>query len=236
MGQKTELYHSKSKHKPHLAGLNEYQQLYHQSISNPDQFWSGMAKDMLDWERPFDVVHSGGFANGDIAWFLGGRLNASYNCVDRHAFRHPDRPAIIYEADEPGHSVTLTYSELLRQICRLAWVLRRMGVRKGDTVAIYLPMVAEAVIALLACTRIGAIHSVVFAGFSADSLRDRIIDADSRVIITADEGRRGGKLIGTKKIVDDALRQCPGVTHCLVYQRTATNTVPWTAGRDFWWA
>ena len=232
---KAEFHHSKSKHKPHLSGVFEYQQLYEQSISNPDEFWSGMAKDMLDWERPFDTVRSGTFAHGDVSWFLGGRLNASYNCVDRHALAHPDRPAIIYEADEPGHSVTLTYPELLRQVCRLAWVLRRMGVRKGDTVAIYLPMVAEAVIALLACTRIGAIHSVVFAGFSADSLRDRIIDADSRVVITADEGRRGGKLIGTKKIVDDALRQCPDVTHCLVYQRTATSTVPWTPGRDFWW-
>ena len=194
-----------------------------------------MAKELLHWERPFDKIRSGGFTHGDIAWFLGGQLNASYNCIDRHAFLYPDRPAVIYEADEPGHSITLTYSELLRQVCRLAWVLRHMGVRKGDTVAIYLPMVAEAVVALLACTRIGAIHSVIFAGFSADSLRDRIIDADSRVVITSDEGRRGGKLIGTKKIVDDALRQCPSVTHCLVYKRTATENVPWTPGRDFWW-
>jgi acetyl-CoA synthetase len=172
--------------------------------------------------------------NGDNAWFLEGQLNASYNCVDRHAIKNPNKAAIIYEADESSDGRTLSYGELLRQVCKTAYVLKQMGVKKGDTVAIYLPMIPEAVIAFLACARIGAVHSVVFAGFSSDSLRDRVIDAQSKVVITTDEGKRGGKLIGTKKIVDDALKQCPDVTHCLVYKRTGAE-VPMTKGRDWWW-
>lgn len=179
-------------------------------------------------------MHSGSLENGDNAWFLEGELNASFNCVDRHAFRDPNKVAIIYEADEPGEGRNVTYGELLREVSKVAHVLKQMGVRKGDTVAIYLPMIPEALVAFLACSRIGAVHSVVFAGFSADSLRDRVIDARSKVVITTDEGKRGGKLIGTKKIVDDALKQCPDVSHVLVYKRTGAD-VPWTAGRDFWW-
>jgi acetyl-CoA synthetase len=179
-------------------------------------------------------VHAGSFENGDNAWFLEGRLNASYNCVDRHAFKNPDKPAIIYEADDAGDGRIISYGELLRQVSKLAYTLKEMGVKKGDSVAIYLPMIPEAVISLLACTRIGAVHSVVFAGFSSDSLRDRIIDAESKVVITTDEGKRGGKVIGTKKIVDEALKQCPNVSHCLVYKRTGAD-VPWTKDRDLWW-
>jgi acetyl-CoA synthetase len=179
-------------------------------------------------------VHTGSLENGDNAWFLEGELNASYNCVDRHAAKDPDRVAIIYEADEPSEGRNLTYSELLREVCKTAWVLKQMGVKKGDTVAVYMPMIPEALIALLAITRIGAVHSVVFAGFSSDSLRDRVIDAQSKVVITTDEGKRGGKLIGTKKIVDDALKQCPDVSHVLVYKRTGAD-VPFTQGRDWWW-
>ncbi len=140
----------------------------------------------------------------------------------------------MYEADEPGEGRTITYAELLREVSKLAWVLKAMGVRKGDTVAIYLPMIPEAVIAFLACARIGAVHSVVFAGFSSDSLRDRIVDARSKVVITTDEGKRGGKVISTKKIVDEALKQCPTITHCIVCKRTQAE-VPWTEGRDWWW-
>ncbi|CAI4217325.1 unnamed protein product [Parascedosporium putredinis] len=180
------------------------------------------------------TVQAGTLAGGDCAWFVEGQLNASYNCVDRHAFADPNRPAIIYEADEPGDGRIVTFGELLRQVSKTAWVLKQMGVRKGDTVAIYLPMIPEAVVALLACVRIGAVHSVVFAGFSADSLRDRIVDGNSKVVITTDEGRRGGKLIGTKKIVDDALKQCPDVKNVLVYKRTGAE-IPWSEGRDFWW-
>jgi acetyl-CoA synthetase len=154
--------------------------------------------------------------------------------AERHAFKNPDKPAIIYEADDAADGRIISYGELLREVSRLAYTLKEMGVRKGDTVALYLPMIPEAVIAFLACSRIGAVHSVVFAGFSSDSLRDRILDAESKVVITTDEGKRGGKTISTKKIVDDALKQCPGVSHCLVYKRTGTD-VPWTKGRDYWW-
>ena len=208
--------------------------MYKESIAEPDKFWGKMARDLLSWERDFQTVHTGSLAGGDNAWFLEGKLNASYNCVDRHAIKNPDKPAIIYEADEAGEGRIITYGELLREVSRLSWVLKQMGVNKGDTVALYMPMIPEAVFAFLACSRIGAVHSVVFAGFSADSLRDRIIDAQTKVVITTDEGKRGGKLIGTKKIVDDALRQCPDITHCLVYKRTGAD-VPWTKGRDWWW-
>ncbi|KAI0853998.1 hypothetical protein F5Y00DRAFT_64049 [Daldinia vernicosa] len=220
--------------KPHLDSIEHYQQLYKESITEPEKFFSRKARELLTWQRDFETVRTGSLANGDVAWFVEGQLNASYNLVDRHAFKDPNRVALIYEADEPHEGRNVTYSELLREVSRVAHVLKKMGVRKGDTVAIYLPMIPEAVIAFLAVTRIGAIHSVVFAGFSADSLRDRVIDAQSKVVITTDEGKRGGKLIGTKKIVDDALKQCPDVTGVLVYKRTGAD-IPWTPGRDLWW-
>ncbi|RAL66078.1 hypothetical protein DID88_005737 [Monilinia fructigena] len=206
--------------KPHLSGLDEYKKLYDESIKEPNKFWGRMARELLTWQKDFETVHSGSFVGGDSAWFLEGQLNASYNCVDRHAIKNPDKPAIIYEADETTDGRTLTYSQLLREVWRHC--------------CDYLPMIPEAVIAFLACSRIGAVHSVIFAGFSSDSLRDRVIDAQSKVVITSDEGKRGGKLIGTKKIVDDALKQCPDVTHCLVYRRTGAD-VPMTKGRDWWW-
>jgi acetyl-CoA synthetase len=227
-------FYKKHPSKTHLDDVAHYEKLYKESIETPEKFWAEQARDLLSWERDFQTVHSGSFEHGDNAWFLEGRLNASYNCVDRHAFKDPDRAAIIYEADEPNGGRTISYGELLRQLCKMAWVLKEMGVRKGDTVAVYMPMIPEAVVTFLACSRIGAVHSVVFAGFSSDSLRDRIIDAESKVVITTDEGKRGGKTIGTKKIVDEALKQCPGVTHCLVYKRSHAE-VPWTEGRDWWW-
>jgi len=187
--------------KPHLDGLAHYQELYKESIEHPNKFWAKIARELLTWERDFQTVQTGSFENGDSAWFLEGRLNASYNCVDRHAIKNPDKPAIIYEADEPNEGRTITYGELLREVSRLSHVLKQMGVKKGDTVAIYMPMIPEALFAFLACTRIGAVHSVVFAGFSSDSLRDRVINAESKVVITTDEGKRGGKVIGTKKML-----------------------------------
>lgn len=193
-----------------------------------------MARDLLTWERDFQTVTAGSFENGDVSWFPEGRLNASYNCVDRHAFKDPDKIAIIYEADEPGKGRKISYGELLREVSKLAWTLKESGVKKGDTVALYLPMIPEALFAFLACSRIGAVHSVVFAGFSSDSLRDRIIDARSTFVITTDEGKRGGKVIGTKKIVDEALKQCPDVKNVLVYKRTGAE-IPWTDKRDLWW-
>lgn len=220
--------------KPHIDSLETYQKLYKESIEDGDKFWAKMARELLTWEKDFQTVSAGSFENGDVSWFLEGKLNASYNCIDRHAFKDPNKPAIIYEADDPKEGRTISYGELLRQVSKLSFVLKQMGVKKGDSVALYLPMVPEALISFLACTRIGAVHSVVFAGFSSDSLRDRVIDAQSKVVITSDEGKRGGKVIGTKKIVDDALKQCPDVSHCLVFKRTGAD-VPWTNGRDWWW-
>lgn len=225
--------HRKHPKKPHLT-FEEYQVLYKESIENPDKFWGEKARELLHWDIPFQTVKNGSFEHGDVSWFLEGRLNACYNCVDRWAFKEPDRPAIIYEADEPSEGRIITYGELLREVCKLAFVLKQMGVRKGDTVAIYLPMIPEALIAFMAIVRIGAVHSVVFAGFSSESLRDRVINAGSKVVITSDEGKRGGKVIGTKRIVDDALNQCPDVKNVIVFRRTGAE-VPMTPGRDFWW-
>ncbi|EAW10546.1 acetate--CoA ligase [Aspergillus clavatus NRRL 1] len=219
---------------PHLKDLDEYKKLYEESIRHPDTFWACMARELLTFDKDFQTTHIGSLENGDNAWFVEGQLNASFNCVDRHAIKNPNKVAIIYEADEPSEGRIITYGELLREVSRVAWVLKQQGVKKGDTVAIYLPMIPEAVVAFLACSRIGAVHSVVFAGFSSDSLRDRVLDAGSKVVITTDEGKRGGKVIGTKRIVDEALKQCPDVTSVLVYKRTGAE-VPWTQGRDVWW-
>ncbi|KAF9208187.1 acetyl-CoA synthetase [Haplosporangium sp. Z 27] len=219
---------------PYISSFEQYQEMHRQSIEQPDEFFGKLATDLLSWSKPFHRVRHGGLDHGDMAWFLDGQLNVSYNCVDRHALVNPDKVAIIYEADEPNQSENITYGDLLRRVNQLAGALSAHGIRKGDTVAIYMPMIPEAVVALLACTRIGALHSVVFAGFSAEALRDRIQDASSRLVLTADQGKRGGKTIETKKIVDDALKACPNVETVLVYQRTGAD-VPMQAGRDYWW-
>lgn len=189
---------------------------------------------MLAWDRPFDTVQHGDFERGDVSWFLGGELNAAYNAVDRWAIERGDTPAILWEADEPGEQKSITFKELLVEVSQVAGALRQLGVRKGDIVVIYLPMIPEAVIAMLACARLGAVHSVVFAGFSSDSLRDRVQDSETRIVLTSDEGCRGGRVIATKSIVDAALKECPGVEHVLVVKRTGSN-VPWVEGRDLWW-
>ncbi|CAI2181666.1 686_t:CDS:2 [Funneliformis geosporum] len=221
--------------KPHVDSIEKYKQLYEESIKDPQTFWGRNAKELLHWHKPFETVLTGsGFEYGDFAWFREGELNASYNCVDRHALVNPKKSAIIYEADEPGNSRHITYEELLRDVCRLAITLKELGLKKGDTVAIYMPMVPEAVVAFLACARLGLVHSVVFAGFSSDALRDRIQDASSRLVITSDEGRRGGKTIPTKKIVDDAVKECPTIEHVLVFRRTGSD-VPFNTSRDLWW-
>lgn len=203
------------------------------SIQDPDTFWGSQARELLSWETDFHTVQHGSLTEGNVGWFLGGKLNACFNCVDRHALKDPKKIAIIHETDDGhgGHSVT--YGELLKQVSKVSWVLKDLGVRKGDTVAIYMPMVPETLVAILACARIGAVHSVVFAGFSAGSLRDRITDAKSKVVITADESQRGGKTIGIKKIVDEALSPLEGV-QTLVFKRTGAE-VDWVSGRDHWW-
>ncbi|GBC05605.1 hypothetical protein RclHR1_06310001 [Rhizophagus clarus] len=220
--------------KPHIDSFETYKKLYEESIKDPQKFWGEKAKELLHWHKPFETVLYGGLEHGDVAWFREGELNASYNCVDRHAYVNPDKVAIIHEADEPGNSRSITYGELLHQVSRLANTLKSLGLKKGDTVAIYMPMVPEAAVAFLACARLGLIHSVVFAGFSSEALRSRIIDASSKLVITADEGRRGGKTIHTKKIVDVALEGCSTVEHVLVFRRTGSE-VPFSAPRDLWW-
>ncbi|ORX46974.1 acetyl-coenzyme A synthetase [Hesseltinella vesiculosa] len=219
---------------PFVSSFEEYKKLWEESVQDPTSFFGKLGRETLTWSKPFETVMSGSLLEGDVAWFLEGELNACYNCVDRHALAQPNKVAIIHEGDEPGNVRKITYSELLREVCRLANVFTSLDVRKGDTVAIYMPMVPETVMAMLACARIGAVHSVVFAGFSSDSLRDRINDCGARLVLTADEGRRGGKNIATKRIVDEALKGSPSVDHVLVLRRTGSE-VPWADGRDLWW-
>ncbi|GAA5816910.1 hypothetical protein MFLAVUS_010445 [Mucor flavus] len=220
---------------PHVDSMEKYKSMWTESVEKPDKFFGNLARELLTWSKPFETVKHGSFAEGDVAWFLEGELNVSYNCVDRHALATPDKVAIIHEGDEPDQVRKITYGELLRFVCQMANTLKGLGVRKGDNVAIYMPMIPEALIAMLACARIGAIHSVVFAGFSSDSLRDRVIDCSARVVITSDEGRRGGKNIATKRIVDDALRDYQThVEHVIVFRRTG-SPIDWVEDRDIWW-
>lgn len=212
----------------------DYQRLYRQSVDDPETFWGEQAKAFLDWFKPWDEVCSGSLSKGDIRWFSGGELNISHNCIDRHLAKRGDQIALIWEGDDPNESATITYKALHEQVCRLANVLKDRGVKKGDRVCIYMPMVPEAAYAMLACTRIGAVHSVVFGGFSPDALRDRILDADCRTVITADEAVRGGKQIPLKSNVDKALNSCPNVSTVLVVRRTSKE-VDWQAKRDLWY-
>ncbi|MDQ0742401.1 acetate--CoA ligase [Pseudomonas sp. W4I3] len=209
----------------------DYQRLYRQSIEQPVTFWAAQAKGFLDWVTPWHTVHSADISTGAAQWFAGGQLNVSYNCIDRHLAQRADQPAFIWEGDDPAKSSKITYRQLHQHVSRLANVLKSRGVRKGDRVCIYMPMIPEAAYAMLACTRIGAVHSVVFGGFSPDALRDRILDADCRTVITADEGVRGGKPVALKHNVDKALASCPNVSTVLVVQRTGAS-VNWSEGRD----
>ncbi|MCS4314960.1 acetyl-CoA synthetase [Pseudomonas sp. BIGb0381] len=209
----------------------DYQRLYRQSVEQPDTFWAEQAKGFLDWITPWHTVQQSDIKSGTAQWFAGGQLNVSYNCIDRHLAQRADQPAFIWEGDDPAKSSKITYRQLHQNVCRLANVLKSRGVKKGDRVCIYMPMIPEAAYAMLACTRIGAVHSVVFGGFSPDALRDRILDADCRTVITADEGVRGGKPVALKQNVDKALASCPNVSSVLVVQRTGAQ-VNWSEGRD----
>ncbi|MBA3684634.1 MAG: acetate--CoA ligase [Planctomycetes bacterium] len=219
----------------HIASPEEYRRLYERSLKNPEGFWGDLGREFLAWRRPFDRVVDADLTIGSIAWFSGGQLNVSENCVDRHLPKRAAQVAILWEGDEPGDVRRITYAELHAEVCRMANALAARGVRKGDRVAIYLPMVPEAAYAMLACARLGAIHSVIFAGFSAESVRDRVLDADCRVIITADEGLRGGKKVPLKRTVDQALAACPAVHTVFVHKRTGVE-VPFNAPRDVWLA
>ncbi|TMW64300.1 hypothetical protein Poli38472_012922 [Pythium oligandrum] len=204
----------------HVKGMEQYEALYKQSIEDPENFWAERARENLSWFRDFDQTLSGTLSQGDIAWFLNGKLNISYNCIDRHIPKNGDKVAIIWESDEPGQGKKITYKELLAEVSRIANTMKAAGVKKGDTVAIYLPMIPELAYTMLACTRIGAIHSVVFAGFSSDSLRDRIADARSQWIFTSDEGKRGGRTLPLKEIVDHAVHGLDFVKKVFVFKRT----------------
>ena len=213
---------------------DEYHRLYRESLARPDSFWGEQAK-RIDWIKPFTKVQNASFA-GDvhIAWYEDGTLNASCNCIDRHLPRRAEQTAILWEGDDPGDDRRVSYRELHDAVCRLANVLKARGVKKGERVTIYLPMMPEIAVAMLACARIGAIHSVVFGGFSPDSLAGRIRDCQSTLLITADEGRRGGRAVPLKRNADDALRQCPEVREVIVVRHTG-GAIDWVDGRDTWY-
>jgi acetyl-CoA synthetase len=216
-----------------ISSLEQYKKLYADSITNNSEFWERNARELLHWEHDFQLVSDCDFSEGLVSWFLGGKLNACENCVDRHVKDRGDQVAIIWEPDEPGKEERITYRELQRKVSRLANVLRHNGIHKGDRVAIYMPMIPEAVYSMLACARIGAVHSVVFAGFSAESLRDRINDARCKAVITADEAVRGKKIIPLKRMADEAVMACPSVEHVFIAKRTNVK-IPFYPPRDIW--
>ena len=210
---------------------SEFQVLYKQSVENPDEFWSSQAESYLDWDKKWEEVKNTNIEKGEIAWFSGGKLNASVNCIDRHLPKDKNKIAFIWEGDDPEESKNITYQDLHDEVCKFSNVLKSRGVKKGDRVCIYMPMIPEATYAMLACARIGAIHSVVFGGFSPESLKDRILDSDCQTVITADEGLRGGKTIPLKQNVDEALEGCSNVHTVLVITRTEAE-IPWNEDCD----
>jgi acetyl-CoA synthetase len=215
----------------HIKSIAEYEKLWNFAKDHPDEFWGEQARAMLHWFKPFNKVLD--WVPPIAKWFGGGKINASYNCLDRHLKDHAQKTAIIWEG-EPGESRKLTYEELHREVCRLANVLKQWGIGSGDVVTIYMPMVPEAAMAMLACARIGAMHSVIFGGFSSDAIADRNNDAKSKLIITADGGFRRGAVVPLKNTVDEALEKSPTVKKVLVLQRTK-SPVEMRKGRDFWW-
>jgi acetyl-CoA synthetase len=211
-----------------------YQEMYRRSIENPEEFWSEQAEKYLTYTKKWDQVMSYDYVTGAIAWFSGAKLNATVNCIDRHLEARGDQIAIIWEGDDPSEQKHISYKELHESVCRFANLLKSRGVGKGDRVSIYMPMIPEAAVAMLGCARIGAVHSVVFGGFSPDSLRDRILDSDCRVVVTADEGPRGGRPVPLKANVETALAECPDVHTTIVVRRTGAE-VPGDAKRDIWY-
>jgi acetyl-CoA synthetase len=214
----------------------QYQEMYRASIDDPEKFWAEQAEEFLSWDKKWDTVLDWSFAKENlyVKWFEGGKLNVAYNCIDRHLEKRGDKVAIIWEGDDPSVSKQITYNELYEHVTRLANVLKQRGVKKGDRVCLYMPMVPEAAYAMLACARIGAVHSIVFGGFSPEALKDRILDSDCRVVITADEGLRGAKTIPLRANVDKALEQCPNVHTVLTVKRTG-GEINWNPERDVWY-
>src|SRR3972149_5547202 len=214
----------------------KYQAMYRRSIDDPDGFWAEQAQQFVTWIKPWNKVSDWSFDvnNLHIRWFEGATLNVAANCLDRHLAKRGNQTAILWEGDDPKEDKKITYRELHREVCKLGNVLKSRGVKKGDRVCIYMPMIPEAAVAMLACARIGAVHSVVFGGFSPESLKDRILDSDCRAVITADEGLRGGKKVPLKKNTDAALAQCPNVHTVLVVKRTGGD-IAWSGKRDVWY-
>ncbi|MFT4634146.1 MAG: acetyl-CoA synthetase [Candidatus Pseudothioglobus sp.] len=214
-----------------LVNHEDYARMYEASIAQPEKFWPAQANQFLSWSKPWHTLSESDLPRGKTAWFIGGQLNACYNCLDRHLPDRAEQTAIIWEGDDPSDTANITYAAAHDKVCRLANVLKARGVNKGDRVCIYMPMIPEAAYAMLACARIGAIHSVVFGGFSPQALQDRILDADCRTVITADEGVRAGRSVPLKANTDKALEGCPAVSTVIVVQRTGAD-VAWHNGRD----
>ncbi|MEC7596117.1 MAG: acetate--CoA ligase [Pseudomonadota bacterium] len=221
-----------SNRKP-LIDSNTYNSMYQKSISHPDEFWAEQADKFISWDSKWDRVSDVDFSKGKIAWFEGATLNVSYNCLDRHLPERANQVAIIWEGDDPNSSESITYQELYEMVCKFANGMKDLGVLKGDRICLYMPMIVEATVAMLACARLGAIHSVVFGGFSPDALRDRILDSECKLVITADEGVRGGKSIPLKANVDIAVKDCDCVKNIVVVKRTG-NAIEWS-DRDVWY-
>ena len=214
----------------------QYEEMYKRSVNDPAGFWGEQAEQYLSWFKKWDSVLDWSFKQDDlhINWFKGGKLNVSHNCLDRHLEQRGDQVAIIWEADDPNIDRKITFRQLHEEVCRFANVLKSRGVKKGDRVSLYLPMIPEAAVAMLACTRIGAVHSIVFGGFSPDALKDRINDSDCKCVITSDQSMRGGKKVPLKTNADKALESCPQVDTCIVVKRGG-DPVKWVDGRDVWY-
>ncbi len=220
--------------KAHIKA-DDYKKMYDRSLNDAENFWSEQAEEFLSWSKKWDKVLDWTFeGNVSINWFAGGKLNVSYNCLDRHLEKRGEQVAIIWEGDDPEEGRQITYRELHEDVCKFANGLKSLGVKKGDRVCLYLPMIPEAAVAMLACTRVGAIHSIVFGGFSSDALRDRVIDSDCQVVITSDYSLRGKKQIPLKANADVALADCPNVKNCIVIKRTG-GKIDWKEGRDVWY-
>ena len=218
----------------HIKGMDEYNALYKESVEEPERFWGRMAEEFLTWDKGWDKVVESDFTVPDVKWFQGGRLNASVNCLDRHLTTwRRNKAAIIWEAED-GATRTITYGELAREVNRFANVLKKHGVGRGDRVTLYMPMIPELAVAMLATVRLGAMHSVIFGGFSSSSIRDRVQDSDSSIVVTADGGYRSGKVINLKGNVDEALEECPSVKKVIVVKRVGMD-VPFKEGRDYWY-
>jgi len=215
----------------------QYFAMYEESVNNPEKFW-GECKNEIDWIKEPTIIKNTSFDPSDVSikWFEDGQLNASYNCIDRHLADNAKKTAILWEGDEPSDSQEITFQELHYEVCKLANGLKKLGVQKGDRVAVYMPMVPQAAYAMLACARIGAVHSVIFGGFSPNAIADRINNSDAKVVITCDEGRRAGRSVPLKANVDEALANgaCPSITAVLTHKLTGGD-VAWNSDVDVWW-